>query len=301
MNDNLSRFAARSDYRNYPSKLVAIVMPMSNRAVLTPEEEISLRHLTHFLGKYDKYLVMPNGLKFSYPGFSIKHFDNKYFGSVEAHKRLLFSPHFYGTFSEYRYILIYHLDALVFSDQLTEWCERGFDYIGAPWVKHESAPYAGKPWHEGKVGNGGFSLRKIESFLNVIYSSKYQIEPEQYWKTNYGSKPKHVQYANCHKKYLKRLRYFNSARREMSHYALSEESFWSNRAGHYYPDFKIADVETALQFSFECVPRYCFELNRRTLPFGCHAWQKYDRQFWEPFLLSECVKNNVSAKERDSS
>jgi hypothetical protein len=32
-------------------------------------------------------------------------------------------------------------------------------------------------------------------------------------------------------------------------------------------------------------PRLCFELNGRKLPFGCHAWQRYDRGFWEPYLL----------------
>jgi hypothetical protein len=38
-------------------------------------------------------------------------------------------------------------------------------------------------------------------------------------------------------------------------------------------------------FSFEVAPRYCFKMNRERLPFGCHAWSKYDQEFWEPFLL----------------
>ena len=41
----------------------------------------------------------------------------------------------------------------------------------------------------------------------------------------------------------------------------------------------------ALEFSFELAPRYCFMMNGRRLPFGCHAWFRYDREFWEPFLL----------------
>jgi hypothetical protein len=260
---------------------------MSDKTVLTPDEQISLRHLIQYLGRYDKYLVMPASLQFSYPGFGIKRFHEQYFGSVKAHKKLLFSPKFYNAFYDYKYILIYHLDALVFSDQLTQWCETDLDYIGAPWIKHECAPYAGNPEYEGKVGNGGFSLRKIESFLNVIYSSKYHIEPDLYWENNYGSKPRYVQYANIPKKYLKRLRYFNNARREMSAYVRNEEHFWSNRAIHYFPGFKIASVEKALQFSFECAPRYCFELNNCTLPFGCHAWNRYDKNFWEPYLLQK--------------
>jgi hypothetical protein len=71
----------------------------------------------------------------------------------------------------------------------------------------------------------------------------------------------------------------------MSKYKSNEDQFFANRAIHYYPEFKISSVETALRFAFECVPRYCFALNNYTLPFGCHAWHKYDREFWEPYLL----------------
>ena len=62
---------------------------------------------------------------------------------------------------------------------------------------------------------------------------------------------------------------------------------WADVAVHYNPDFKIADVATGLRFGFEVAPRICFERNHRQLPFGCHAWPRYDREFWEPYLLKE--------------
>src|ERR1043165_1008528 len=65
-------------------KTVAVVVPMSNRPQLTPEEEISFRHLNHYLGRYDKYLVVPKSLRLNFPGFALKPFDEKYFGSVQA-------------------------------------------------------------------------------------------------------------------------------------------------------------------------------------------------------------------------
>ena len=71
----------------------------------------------------------------------------------------------------------------------------------------------------------------------------------------------------------------------MSKYRHNEEHFWANRAKHYYPQFKIAPVETALRFAFESVPSYCFEENNRNLPFGCHAWPYYDKDFWKPHLI----------------
>ena len=274
-----------SFYKNHPSKLVAVVVPLSNRQQLTPDEEISYRHLVHFLGKYDKFLVIPAGLQVDFPGFGIKRFHNKFFGSTEAHKKLLFSPKFYNAFRDYKYILIYHLDALAFSDQLTQWCEMDFDLIAPPWIPFKGAPYEGITQFEGKVGNGGFSLRKIDSFLKVIYSRIYTIEPAVHWRTYYGLKPKFIQYLNFPKRILKGLGVRNSAKYEMSRWIEPEDSFWANRATHYFPSFKIAPVELALRFAFECGPRFCFEKNNRELPFGCHGWEKYDREFWEPYLL----------------
>lgn len=39
---------------------------------------------------------------------------------------------FYRRFGKYKYMLIYQLDAFVFSDKLLDFCEMGYDYIGAP-------------------------------------------------------------------------------------------------------------------------------------------------------------------------
>jgi hypothetical protein len=67
----------------------------------------------------------------------------------------------------------------------------------------------------------------------------------------------------------------------------NEDHFWSDEAVKYFPDFKVASIEEGLRFAFEVAPRLCFEMNNRTLPFGCHAWYKFDRTFWEPYLLPE--------------
>jgi hypothetical protein len=267
-------------------KTVAVVVPLSNRAELTPDEEVSLRHLVHFLGHYDKYLVIPKSLKVNYPDFKIKRFNDMFFGSAVAHTRLMLSPKFYESFREYKYILNYHLDALVFSDQLMQWCGTDLDYIGAPWLMCHDTPYV----KAARVGNGGFSLRKIESFLRVINSRTYAMQPTEYWEHFYASQPRHIRLLNLPKKYLKYLRLFNNAKWEMSKWNRinlnnNDDLFWSDVAVKYYPEFKVASVETGLRFAFEVAPRWCFELNNYTLPFGCHAWPKYDRDFWEPYLL----------------
>jgi hypothetical protein len=71
----------------------------------------------------------------------------------------------------------------------------------------------------------------------------------------------------------------------------NEDEFWSDAAQTYYPEFKVASFETGLHFAFEVAPKLCFELNHRTLPFGCHAWHKYDRDFWEPYVLKEVMSS----------
>lgn len=267
-------------------KTVAIMVPLSNRPGFTEDEQISLRHLRHFLGHYDKYAIAPPGLDVDLPDFTILRFDDHYFGSAQNHKRLLFSPVFYRAFSGYEFLLTYHLDALVFSDQLLTWCERGFDFIGPPWVKHPDAPYAGMTHIEGRVGNGGFSLKRVSSFLKVLCSTRRAVEPRDHWRhVRAQAKSLRAQAKGALEYVLLHSSRYNNAQWEVARWRKNEELFWDRRAKHYYPDFRIATVEEALPFGFEAVPEYCFELNGHRLPFGCHAWPKYNRAFWEPFLI----------------
>ena len=258
----------------------AVIVPLSNRAKLYPDEEISLRHLLHFLGQYDKYLIVPETLDISIPGFRYARFDERYFGSAAANTRLMLSPILYQRFQAYEYILIYHPDALVFSSNLEEWCDAGYDYIGPPWFPAEDAPWIKEPG----VGNGGFCLRNVASCLQVLTSSLYTIEPDIYWQ-RYKEKPLAQRIYNYPRKFLKRLRYFNNVRREIDRFRNNEDLFWAWRARHYYPPFKFAPVDVALHFAFERSPRACYQKIGEKLPFGCHAWPKYDRKFWEPYLL----------------
>jgi hypothetical protein len=267
-------------------KLVAIAVPLSDRNSLSEDEKVSLWHLEKYLSAYDRYFIMPESLDFQVDGFKEKRFHSSYFGSVDAHRKLLFSRKFYETFQEYGFLLIYHLDALVFSDQLKEWCNMGFDYVAPPWIKHPEAPYSGNQEYEGKVGNGGFSLRKIDSFLSIIDSKAiWQRHPVRRIK-------RALRYAKSMRKYyifFEALLYnhykYNGVKQEMDAYVHNEDHFWPNRASHYHQPFKVAPVNIALQFAFECVPRHCYELNDRQLPFGCHAWNRYDPEFWKPFMI----------------
>lgn len=270
------------------SSTVAIVVPVYKQ-VLDADEQISYRHLIHFLGKFDIYVVSPENLRIDLSVSGIKRFRDEFFHSTSTYSALLISPEFYQEFARYKYILIYQLDSLIFSDKLLEWCAKDLDYVGAPWFREDGADFV-----EGSaVGNGGLSLRKIESFLKVLEAPGAAAELDKYRDAMYAARPWHRRIFGLPYKLRKRLSLSLAKRQDILNETggvpaskrLNEDCFWSFKAADHYPGFKIASVSEGLCFSFEMAPRRCFELNGGRLPFGCHAWNKYDREFWEPFLL----------------
>lgn len=178
---------------------------------------------------------------------AVRRFDPGYFESTRTYNRLMLSPHFYAAFLRYRYILIYQLDAWVFSDQLASWCDQGWDYVGAPWIGADWLDSVPKPrfWtRDNSVGNGGFSLRRVSTSLalSIVF------------------------------------------RRTGAHWPYNEDGFWAHHVLRYWPLFRIPSTEHPLRFSFEFKPAECFERVRGVLPFGCHAWERHDPNFWTQFI-----------------
>ena len=115
-------------------KKVAIIIP-TYKTDFKDNELLSLKHLDKFLGKYDKFFVIPEKLdakKIKRKNYRAVKLPSHHFQSVRSFSELTTTQEFYLPFVEYEYVLIYHLDALVFSDQLIFWCRKGYDYIGSP-------------------------------------------------------------------------------------------------------------------------------------------------------------------------
>jgi hypothetical protein len=265
---------------------VAVVLTLSHKTSYSADEEYAFRHVRHYLARYDKYVLIPQSHQAFYPGFLPKRFPDRYFGSARAHGSLLLSEQFYRAFADYEFILVHHLDALAFSDRLADWCQAGYDYIGAPWLISPDTPHI----TESKVGNGGFSLRRVSSFLRVLSSQEYFVDPDEYWR-RYAARSGPIQrLLNMPRKFLKRLTAFNDVRWHVR-WALRddvhEDRFWSEFATKYEPSFRIAPVDVAMRFAFEAEPRACFERIGRRMPFGAHRWQRFDRSFFEPYLLHD--------------
>jgi len=267
-------------------KDVIIVVPWFCRTEIFPDERYALRHLSHYLDAFPKCLVVPEGLGLKLEGFGVQRFPGQYFGSTAAHSRLLLSREFYERFCGYEYVLIYQPDVVVFNGGLMQWCQMDYDYLGAPLFRVKGEPKSG---FSGAC-NGGFSLRKVKSFLRVLESRRYLAE-----KVSFLADVFHRPFVDVHPlPWLKRLQKRVEVARQVRQgadkyvtgYSVNEDHFWSGRASYFYPAFRVAPPEVALQFAFEVAPAWCFERNGRKLPFGAHAWAKYDRGFWEPHLLA---------------
>jgi hypothetical protein len=281
----------RAERIRTPSKKVAIMVPLPS-PVMSADDEVSMRHLRKHLDHYDKFLLVPQGMELRMNGFEVVELDRKHFGSAANHNRMLYRTDFWEKFSDYEYVLMYHLDALVFSDQLLEWCEQGLDYIGSPFLICKDAPWCKVE----RCGNGGFALYRVSSILKVLWN-RYHAEPSKYLEDHCS------RLIEFQKNVIKPLRTAapswlkNSAPqnmrgqlRKMDHAEVNQRGndlFWSDKAKEYYPGFKVGTLEQGLAFSFEMEPRRCLERTGGVMPFGCHAWGRYDRAFWEDHILKD--------------
>lgn len=259
------------------AKLVNVVIPIY-RNVLHPYERQSLEQVCRVLGRYPLTVIKPSGLCLdeladAYPQLSFESFDDSYFKGISGYNRLMMSETFYVRFSEFRYILIYQLDAYVFRDELAEWCHKDYDYIGAPWLVRpvyrfpllRFTSWLKKEWcrlfrlpngqiTNFKVGNGGFSLRKVSSHLQATARLGETI------RTFLAHPGNHV---------------FN------------EDVFFSVEVNRHGLGFRYPEYMEALRFAFDKYPALCFRLNGGRLPFGCHSWYKRRmKKFWFPLILT---------------
>jgi hypothetical protein len=144
-------------------------------------EFMSIRHLNDLCkGKYDIIAMCPQTLDHTYFD-KYRLFDkylmlaNDWFVSRMTYSTLLLSSFFYKTFKNhgYDYILIFQSDGYMFRDELEEWLNKEYDYIGAPFL-FEYPMYVESNYTSNRIinkrynGNGGVSLRNIDWMIENI-------------------------------------------------------------------------------------------------------------------------------------
>ncbi|WP_338875735.1 DUF5672 family protein [Spirosoma sp. SC4-14] len=260
---------------------IGIVIPVY-KPTMTPHEHIALKQCMQVLGRYSVWLVAPHSLDISayralYPALGLKTFDDRFFSDIQAYNKLMLSEVFYEAFTNLDYILIHQLDAFIFKDELLEWCQKGYDYIGAPWlrdrdftgwrdevwfkIKQRIATLLGLKKPDGvtpkeiislnSVGNGGLSLRRVSAMLKCLHV--------------FSDKISHYESQNIHQ--------------------YNEDIFWGIEVNRFWPRLRIPDFRTAMRFAVEFYPQRAIEVyNDGELPFGCHAWDIHDTAYWRPIF-----------------
>jgi len=270
--------------------MVAIVIPIYKEfSDLDDAEKISLMQTCSILPAHDICFVthkkininayisnIPLGIK-----TEIFIFDESYFADIAGYNRLLLGYEFYKPFQMYSHILICQLDVFVFSDMLAHFVKKDYDYIGAPWF--EGYNTAQKNSRIIGAGNGGFSLRKVNSFLKVL--ALFNLFQYPYFKVK-SIKEAFVQPPS----FIKILKHSWRFKKESYtpilpwQFPYYEDLFWSTYVKQFFPWFKVGSIEDAIAFSFEMNPDVLFSLNKQQLPMGVHAWQKYNPDFWKPYI-----------------
>lgn len=234
---------------------VGVVIPYYH-CDLKETEKISLEQCMKILRKYPIIFVVPDDMnETDYPAIPNVLFEvvpKEWLLSVVSYNQMMLRKEFYERFEEYKYILIYQLDAFVFSDRLMEMCQYGYDYIGAPWLEGFYYYVTAKRciW---RVGNGGFSLRNVRSVLKLLKMG------------------------------------------EQKDFKLNEDIFYAISDSR---DFRVAPLEIALKFSFEQQVEKCYQQNHSKLPFGCHAWERYNLEFWKPYIEANGYTINTDLVDR---
>lgn len=125
------------------------------------EEASFKRCLEVFGGKRKIKLIFPKGASTEYYEkysdlLEIEAVNKKWLSSKDSYNKMCCNKNFWKIFTDYEYVLIYQTDCWVFKDDLDKYIDMGYDWYGAPW-----------PFWENDVGNGGFSLRKVQKMIDI--------------------------------------------------------------------------------------------------------------------------------------
>lgn len=283
-------------------KELVVILIITHKAELNEYELISLQQCYKILGDYPIKIIVPDNLDVSFykENLTRPEFDmiNPIWQSTYSmFNRLKIEPFLYKRYQNFKYILFYEPDAIVFKDELKYWCSKGYDYIGAPWF--DGYDNANEDSKFIAVGNGGLSLRNVKSHLRLLNDIKkietiYNLPSYSFigWVRNLELLIKAINKYN-----EKELADF------VKNFKGNEDGFWCLYASKYVNNlsekkgflktiflkffnhsYKIAPYEDAIRFSMETKSRILYQENNQELPFGSHAWFKYDIEFWKPFI-----------------
>lgn len=270
-----------------------------------PMETASLRQVFSVLGQHPIVFITHEQLDVGFyralfPHASFTYFSPGFFASMDGYNRLLLSRELYLRFQDYEYLLIFQTDAWVFRDELTYWCRQGYDYLGAPWFDSPDPLVSVKM---NQVGNGGFSLRRIPGVLRWFLVQD-RMDVLRALRAEQGTWKTVVRYRATVRALAGRTGDYDIVGRLFQgQVSVFEDLFWSGGTWEEYKDgikdlkglfllflpwlfwtLRKPSARRASRFAFEVQPQTLYKLNHGRLPFGCHAWAKWQPEFWKDHI-----------------
>ena len=263
-------------------RLVTVVIPIYTLK-LSDVDWLALRQCFKVLGHYDIAIIKPQSLDLSpfpdliggNPQYRVEAFDDSYFAGREGYNRLMLSTDLYRRFLDSRYIFIHQSDVYVFRDELEQWCQRGYDYIGAPWLPAE-----------GDVSGWNLPRRAIYMLRQLMGKRKSSCHPInlKYRVGNGGCSLRHT--SHLHDASVKLADALARAAANSSTSENFEDVVWSVRVNELSPGtLRIAPYQEAALFSIESHPSMAMRITGGQLPMATHAFaRRRNRTFWKQYI-----------------
>lgn len=253
-------------------KPAIVVIPLY-KTLLCHNERLAFERALHTLSHRRFSIACPTGLDLAPLAESlarvdhdVRRFDTHWFDGIEGYNRLMLSPTFYDTFADAEYLLICQTDAFVFEDRLDAWLDKGYDYVGAPWIASPQTAATRflrrindafrkrrkNTAHWFKVGNGGFSLRNVSTMRRIVTTQRENIVRLQDMADHSGH---HIEDL-----------YFSIVAPKLTR-------------------MRIPDYREAVDFCIDRKPDVALRLNGGKLPIACHRFfDRGTRRFWAPII-----------------
>ena len=262
-----------------------IIIPIYKRLIeLTNNEKLSLNRTIEIFANEDVILLIRESInrdeynsEFS-QNFKYIIIPDFHFYDINSYSKLLMSSFFYSLFSKYTWMLICQLDAFVFRNDLITFTKRkDFFFVGAPVIDADLKGWENISW----VGNGGFSLRRVDLCFNSIKKLEIISRINKILNLEKDSFLSFLNRLILNK--LFNLKFNKYLTRYLCETPVNEDVFWGLWVPSFFSYLKPADINTATKFSFEVSPELIYQ-NVNCLPMGCHAWEKYNPDFWKKFI-----------------
>jgi hypothetical protein len=255
-----------------------IVVPV-HRPAPTANERIGLRQLGRLMHGRPIVLVSPETLDSSgyrewLPSAVNLKVAPHWMESIRAYNRMMISPLIYNhpLLSGYSHMLLHEPDAVLLKDELDQWSEEPYDFIGSPWTRQDPKALAGVALCQG--ANSGLSLTNLAAMRRVT-SSWLRWHS---WRHVLGDLYYGILERNRSKLRRGLVAAYPGGLLRGAHrlYNTGWDIFFTYVVPSMVPYFRVAPPDVCVRFGWETGTYACKAYTNGVPPFGLHAWTKYE-------------------------